>query len=283
MKPGLVATVLAALVAAPVGSVSAQDPGPMGIVPTRDLAFEQRLGDELPADARFVDQDGREVELGDLFGERPVVLAFVYYECPMLCTLVLNGMVEALGRVPFEAGEDYDLVAIGIDHEETPALARAKREAYLDAFAAEGRDRPESGWTFLVGEEDQIRLVADAAGFTYAYDAEQDEYGHAAGILVVTPDRRISRVLYGIQYPPRDLRLALVEASEGGIGGLVEAVLLFCLHYDPTSGKYGVAIVNVLRALGTLTVALLAFFIVSWLRRERRHPGPPAQEVASRP
>jgi protein SCO1/2 len=185
----------------------------------------------------------------------------------MLCNLVLNGVVEALNGIPFRPGEDFELIAISIDPLETPELAAKKRANYLGLY-----DHPESapGWHFLVGEEEQIRKVADAVGFQYFYDPGIDEYAHASGIVLATPDGRLSRYFYGVEYPAKDLRLGLVEASEGEIGGLVEQILLLCFHYDPLQGKYGFVIQNALRAGAALTVAVLLGFLFKSLRRERR-------------
>lgn len=235
--------------------------------PLNEVRLEQRLGAQLPLDARFRDESGAEIELGELFGDKPVMLALVYYECPMLCNLVLNGVVEALNSTPFRPGEDFELVAISIDPLETSELARAKRENYLSLY-----DHPETedGWHFLVGDEEQIRAVADAVGFVYFYDPGIDEYAHASGIVLATPDGRLSRYFYGVEYAAQDVRLGLVEASEGEIGGAVEQFLLLCFHYDPTTGKYGFAIQNALRAGALVTVAVLLGFLLKSLRRERR-------------
>jgi protein SCO1/2 len=196
-----------------------------------------------------------------------VILAFVYYECPMLCTLVLNGLVSALRAVELEPGRDFDVVAIGIDPDETSELARAKQARYLDEY---GKPETAGGWHFLTGAEPEIRRVADAAGFRYAYVPEKDEYAHASGVVVATPDGRLARYFFGIEYPPRDLRLALVEASDGKIGTLVDQVLLLCYHWDPLTGRYGLAIMNVIRFLGGLTVLGLVVFVGRALLRDRR-------------
>jgi protein SCO1/2 len=231
------------------------------------IGIAQRIGARLPLDARFVDQDGRELALGDLFGSRPVVLALVYYECPMLCTLVLNGMTAALKGVALELGRDYDVVAISIDPGETPDLARRKRDAY--AAELSGAD-PLRGMHFLCGEEREIRRVAEAVGFRYAYDAENDQYAHAAAIEVVTPKGELARYFYGADYVPRDVRLALVEASAGRVGSVVDQVLLLCFHYDPAQGKYGFAILNAIRLGGGLTLLALLGFVLKSLGGERR-------------
>jgi protein SCO1/2 len=245
---------------APAG---AQAGGP----PPPDVGIDQRLGEALPLDARFLDEQGRELPLVELFGERPVILALVYYECPMLCTLVLKGLCAALADVSLAPGVDYDVVAVSIDPGETPELARAAR----DAFAARlGGAEAARGLHFLCGAEPEIARLAGAAGFRYAYDPATDQYAHAAGVMVVTPEGRLARYFYGIDYPPRDLRLALVEASAGRIGSLVDQVLLLCLHYDPATGRYGLAVQNALRLGGGATVLLLGGFVVRSLLADRR-------------
>jgi protein SCO1/2 len=231
------------------------------------VGFDQNLGARLPLDARFVDDGGTPVALGEVLGERPAVLAFVYYECPMLCTLVLNGLVRALRAIDLAPGEDFDVVAISIDPAETPELARAKKAHYLEAY---GRPDAARGWRFLCGGEEEIRRVAAAAGFRYEYVAERDEFAHASGLVVLTPEGEVARYLYGVEYAPRDLRLGLVEASAGRIGSPVDKVLLLCMHYDPLTGRYGFAIVGAIRLFGGLTVAALAAFIARSLARELR-------------
>lgn len=231
------------------------------------IGFDQNLGATLPLDTSFVHDDGRTVELGDLIGERPVVLCFVYYECPMLCTLVLNGLVSSLRAVKLDPGVDYDVVAISIDPGETPELAAAKKAKYLEEL---GRPEAAPSWHFLSGDEASIRAVADVCGFRYEYLEDKDEYAHASGLIVTTADGRLARYLYGVEFPPRDLRLGLVEASEGKVGSLVDQVLLLCLHYDPLTGKYGLAIMNTIRVLGGLTVGVMLVFIARSLLRDRR-------------
>jgi len=210
------------------------------------------------------------VRLGDFFGEKPVVLSLVYYECPMLCTLSLNGLVSAMDVLTFDAGDEYEVVTLSFEPKETPELARAKKSGYLERYAREGAA---DGWHFLTGDEDQIRRVTEAVGFRYAWDAETQQYAHPSGILVITPQGRIARYLYGIEYAPKDLRLALVEASEEEIGSPIDQVLLFCYQYDPTTGRYGAAAINLLRAAGVLTVLALGGFWAVMFRRER-HPAP---------
>ena len=245
-----------------------------------EVSWSQELGAGLPLGARFVDHEGRALALGECFGDRPVVLALVYYECPMLCGLVLEGLVKALRAVDFTTGEDFDVLVASIDPGETPELAAAKRASALDAFGLAPGAPEAAAWRFLVGEESEIRALTEAVGFGYSYVPERDEWAHPAGVTVLTPGGKVSRVLFGVEFAPRDLRLALVEASEGAIGTPIDQVLLRCFHYDPARGKYGFAILSVVRVLGVLTVAALAFFVLRWTRRECR-PAQPATPGSS--
>ena len=233
-----------------------------------DVGFDPRLGTALPLDARFRDESGDETSLGRLLDGRPVVLALVYYECPMLCNLILDGLVRALREVPLAPGEDFQVIAISIDPTETPAAAERRRDALLER---EGWDA--SGWHFWVGETAEIRRVADAAGFRYAYDAAREEYAHASGILVATPEGVLSHAFFGVDYRGDHLRLALVEASSGEIGTLADRLLLLCFHYDPTRGRYGLAIQRALRVGGIGTVLALAAGVTCMRRRERAREG----------
>lgn len=242
--------------------------------PPPRVEWAQKLGAQLPLETRFVDHEGHELTLGAALGERPVVLAFVYYECPMLCGLVLEGLVQSLRAVDFTTGQDFDVLVISIDPTETPALAAAKRASALKAFGLDPGAPEAASWRFLVGAEADIRAVTDAAGFSYTYVPETDQWAHAAGITVLTPGGVVSRVLFGVEYAPRDLRLALVEASRGSIGTPIDQILLRCFHYDPTRGKYGFAILAIVRAAGCLTLSVLGFFVLRWIRRERRASRP---------
>ena len=246
------------------------------------VSWSQELGAEVPLGARFVDHEGRALTLRDCFGERPVVLALVYYECPMLCGLVLEGLVKGLRAVDFTTGEDFDVLVVSIDPEETPELAAAKRASALGAFGLAPDAPAAAAWRFLVGEESEIRALTSAVGFGYSYVPERDEWAHGAGLTVLTPQGKVARVLFGVEFAPRDLRLALVEASQGTIGTPIDQVLLRCFHYDPTRGKYGLAILALVRALGTLTVLVLGAFVARHILRERRspHPGAPGSSPA---
>jgi protein SCO1/2 len=232
----------------------------------REVGFDQHLGETLPLDLAFRDETGRAVRLGDYFGKRPVVLSLVYYECPMLCTLTLNGLVSALGVLPWTPGQEFELVTVSFDPRETPAQATAKKKAYLGRY-----HKPEAaaGWHFLTGDEAALRALTKAVGFRYAWDGASQQFAHPAGLVVATPDGRLARYLFGVEYAPKDLRLALLEASEGKVGSPVDQLLLFCYQYDPATGRYGAALMRVLRAGGVLTLLALGGFFVISLRQER--------------
>jgi len=232
----------------------------------RGVGLEQHLDAALPLELPFRDENGAAVRLGDYFGHGPVILALVYYECPMLCTEVLNGLVKSLGVLSFEVGKDLSVVAVSFEPHDTPALAAAKKASVLARY---GRPQASAGWHFLVGDEPAISRLAETVGFHYAYDAANRQYAHATAIMLVTPDGRLSRYLYGVEYSPRDLRLGLVEASANRIGSVVDQVLLFCFHYDPAVGKYGAVVMNLVRLGGVATVLALGTAIVVLRRRER--------------
>jgi protein SCO1/2 len=236
----------------------------------QDIRIDQRLNEQLPLDTVFRDETGKSVQLGQYFGRKPVILSFAYYECPMLCTLVLNGLTKGLRVIPFEIGNQFEVVNISINPREGPDLAAAKKANYVRDY---GRPGAERGWHFLTGEEAEIQRVTKAAGFRYVYDPTTGQYAHAAGIMIATPKGRLSRYFYGIEYSGQDLRLGLVEASEEKIGTLVDQVLLFCFHYDPVTGRYGLAIMVVMRILGSATAIAIVAFMLLMLRRERRTAG----------
>ncbi len=232
------------------------------------LDVVQQLNEKVPLDAAFADAAGRDVRLGDYFdNERPVILVPVYYRCPMLCTQVLNALVRNLRSVDFKPGEAFEVVVFSIDPKETPTLAAQKKLQYLDAY---GDVATQDGWHFLTGRQSEIRRVADAIGFHYAYDAERDLYAHAAAVLLVTPDGRIARYLLGLDYKPRDLRFALLEAGEGRIGSPVDQVLMRCFAYDPATGRYGFAIMTALRIGGVAVVLSLVGMMLVFRRRETK-------------
>jgi protein SCO1 len=234
------------------------------VVPARDLGFEQRLDAALPMDTRFRDECGAPLSLGAAAEGRPFILAFVYFRCPSLCVLVVEGLKRSLRSVAFDAGRDYTVVLVSIDPREGPELAAARRDDCLRAYG-----RGDAGWRALTGDEASIAALTRAAGFRFAYDAASDQYAHPGGILLATPQGRISKVFPGVVYDPRDLRLGLVEAAAGRIGTAVDALLLFCYAYDPASGRYGLSILRTLRIAGVLTVLILGGAV--W-RLSRRRP-----------
>jgi protein SCO1/2 len=225
------------------------------------------LGARVPLDLEFVDADGQRVRLGDMFGDRPVILHLVYYQCPMLCKLSSDGLLRALQTLSLKPGQDFSIVTLSFDPREGPELSARAREMAIERC---GRERVERGWQFLTGEESAIRQLCRAVGFRYAWDEATAQYAHATGVFVLAPDGTISRFLSGVEFSPRDLRLALVEASEGKIGTAADQVLLMCYMYDPTTGKYGLAIITAIRAAGIATVGILAASIITMLRRERQ-------------
>ncbi len=231
------------------------------------IGIDQKLDAQVPLDLAFRDETGRTVKLADYFGSKPVVLTLVYYECPMLCTQVLNGAVGAFKTLNFTAGNQFDVVTVSFNPKETPAMAAAKKATYIARY---GRPEAAAGWHFLTGEQPAIDALTTSVGFRYLFDRSTQQYVHASAIMVLTPQGRVSKYFYGIEYPPKDLRLGLVEASDGKIGGLVEQVLLYCFHYDPRTGKYSMIVMNVLRLAGVATVTLIGGFILLMWRRDRR-------------
>jgi protein SCO1/2 len=235
--------------------------------PLREIGFDQNIGHPLPLDTPFTDELGRTVPIGRYFGQRPVVLVFVYYECPMLCSQVLNALASSLDVMSLEPGKDFDVVTVSFDPRETPALAAAKKSAYLQRYKRPGAA---AAWHFLTGGQSSIDRLTRAAGFRFVWDDQLKQFAHPTGILVATTDGRIARYLFGIDYGPRDLRLALVDASAGKVGSVADAFLLYCYHYDPMTGRYGLAIMRAIRLAGTATVVSLGLFIGVMVRRERR-------------
>lgn len=229
------------------------------------VGLDQRLDEPLPLDLAFRDEHGNAVRLRDYFGEKPVVLCLVQFRCRMLCTQVLNGLLHCTQALPFTIGNEYTVLAVSIDPREDAELAAAKKEQYAGRYRRAGA---EEGWHFLTGEQEAIDRLAAAVGYRYHYDAASDQYAHPSGIIVLTPQGRISRYFYGIDYHPKDVRLGLVESSQNRIGSRVDQFLLLCFHYDPTTGKYGLIISNVLRLAGLATVLLLGGFLWINFRRE---------------
>jgi protein SCO1/2 len=247
------------------GARTAEPRSPSTGLPTalRDVGIDQKLDQQLPLDLIFRDESGQEVKLGHYFGQRPVVLAFVYYDCPMLCTQVLNGMVTSFRVLPFQVGKEFDVVTVSFDPRETSTLATTKKKVYIDYLPEKMRPAAMNGWHFLTGDQANIAKLTEAAGFRYHYDEATKQFAHASGIMVATPQGKLSRYFYGVEYAPRDLRLGLIESSANKIGSPVDQLLLYCYHYDPATGKYGAAVMRVMRIAGVLTVlAIVAMLFV---------------------
>jgi protein SCO1/2 len=255
---------LPALVEAQMGPPAPPQPAKPGIL--QEIGFDQKLGDPLPLDAVFRDETGKAVRLGDYFGKKPVVLSLVYYKCAMLCTLSLNGLAEALEVLSFVPGQEFEVVTVSFDPHETPVLAAAKKKAYMGRYKRPGAA---AGWHFLTGDQESVDRLTKAVGFRYAWDEDTKQFAHPAGILVATPEGRISHYLFGVEYSPKDLRLALVASGKGHIGNVVDQVLLLCYQYDPKTGRYSAQILNVLRIAGVATLLALGGFILSTTMRRR--------------
>jgi protein SCO1 len=273
------AAMLLALTGIAAFSTSAQQPSMPTIL--SKVGITQNLNAQIPPDLEFLDETGKSVRIGDFFGHKPVVLSLVYFDCPALCTEVLNGELRTMKAISLDLGKDFEAVTVSFEPKDTPALAKAKRDVYAGQY---GRPEAANHWHFLTGRQPSIDALTNVAGFYYAYDSAIRQYAHAAAILVLTPDGRIDRYFYGVQYPARDVRLGLVEASEGKIGTLTDHALLYCYQYDPMTGKYGVVVMNVLRAAGGLTVLLLGIFMAVMFLRERKRPSgiPPAAGAKAR-
>ncbi len=235
----------------------------------QDVRIEQKLDQQLPLDLVFRDEAGQQVKLGQYFGNKPVVLALAYYECPMLCTQVLNGMVTSFRVLPFQVGKEFDVVTVSFDPRETSALAAAKKKVYINYLPEKMRSNAGNGWHFLTGDQANITKLTEAVGFQYRYDEATKQFAHASAIMVTTPQGKLSRYFYGIDYPARDLRLGLIESSANKIGSPVDQLLLYCYHYDPATGKYGAAIMKVMRIAGVLTMLGIVAML---LLLKARHP-----------
>lgn len=234
----------------------------------KEVGFDQKLGAQLPLDATFLDETGKAVRLGEYFGRKPVIMLITYFNCTMLCPLLLDGLVRSLRPVGFDIGKEFTVLTVSINPRETPAIAASRKALYVQRY---GRPGAEDGWHFLTGKADAINALTQAVGFRYAYDKQKDEYAHASGIVIFTPEGKAARYLYGVEFSPRDTRLALIEAANNTIGSPVDQILLLCYHYDPLTGKYGVIIMNVLRLAGTATAAALGTFMLVMFRRDRRN------------
>jgi protein SCO1/2 len=235
----------------------------------KDVGIEQRLNEQIPPDLSFRDETGKTVRLGDYFGSKPLILDLAYYKCPMLCGEVLAGLTSALKPMKFDVGKDFEVLTVSFDPRETPQDATETKAVYLKRYGRAGAER---GWHFLTGPQESIDALTKAAGFQYHYDARTGQFAHSTAIMVLTPQGKIAQYYYGVEFPSKDLRLALVQASQNKIGNVVDQILLYCYHYDPSAGKYNVVIFRVLRLAGVLTMVLLGgFMILMFWREATRH------------
>ncbi len=234
----------------------------------QEVRIEQKLDQQLPLDLVFRDESGQQVQLGRFFGKKPVVLALVYYDCPMLCTQVLNGMVTSFRVLPFQIGNEFEVVTVSFDPRETSALAVSKKKVYVDYLPERMRSNAHNGWHFLTGDQASIDKLTQAVGFHYRYDEATKQFAHGSAIMLTTPQGKLSRYFYGIDYSARDLRLGLIESSANKIGSPVDQLLLYCYHYDPATGKYGAAVMRVMRIAGVIT--LLGILAMLFFLRPRK-------------
>jgi protein SCO1/2 len=269
MRRTLITTLILATAALAAGALPARADDAPGTTLSR-VGFDQNLDTQLPLDLNFRDESGRTVALGEYFGAKPVIVTLVYYRCPMLCGEELKGLARSLKPLTMTAGDQFEVVTVSIDPSETSDLAREKKEKILEYY---GRPEAAKGWHFLTGDAQAVAALAKAVGFRYTYSEASKQYVHAAGLAIATPGGRLSRYFYGIDFPSKDVQFGLIESSKGKIGSPIARLLLFCYHYDPTTGKYTLAIVNILRIIGTATALGLAAYVVAMLRRDRRVPG----------
>jgi protein SCO1/2 len=237
------------------------------------VGFDQNLNAQLPLDLPLRDEQGRTIKVSELLGKKPAILTLVYYECPMLCNEVLNSLLRSMNALSFDVGKDFDVITVSIDPKETPALASRKKAQYLKRY---GREGASAGWRFLTGDQASVAELAKVVGFRYVYDAKSGQFAHPAGIMILTPQGKVSRYLYGVSFPARDLRLALMDASLRKIGSPIDQLLLLCYHYDPRTGKYNFAAMTVIRVLGIATVTSLGTFMGLMLLRDRRRASQPS-------
>ena len=268
----LLASVLLCLCAGVCAFAQAPPKGDLGQAPNvkpsilDTVGIDQRLNQQIPLDLTFMDESGKPVQLRQYFGQKPVVVALVYYQCPMLCSQVLNGLTGTLNGIRrFDVGRDFNIVTVSFDPRDTPEAARVQKTSYLHRYRREGS---EQGWHFLTGRKEQINSLADSLGFHYAWDPEIQQFAHASAIMLLTPDGRIAQYYYGIEYAPRDLQFGIIEASKGKIGNVVDRLLLYCYHYDPRQGRYGAVVFNILRLSALATVLVLGGFVFIMFRRD---------------
>jgi protein SCO1/2 len=234
----------------------------------KEIGFDQRLGERVPLGLAFKDETGKDVRLGDYLGKKPVVLSLVYYRCPMLCTLSLNGLAGALEVLSFVPGQEFEVLTVSFDPREGPTLAAAKKKAYIARYKRGGAEK---GWHFLTGTRESIDGLTRAVGFRYAWDEETKQFAHPAGVVVLSPEGTISQYLFGVEYSPKDLRLALVDSARGKVGNVLDQALLLCYRYDPSRGRYSASILNVVRLGGLVTVLALGGFILTMATRRRQN------------
>ncbi len=279
MSRCLALALTALLALAPLSARAGSDARPAEL---REVGIDQRLNQQVPLDLPFRNEAGETVTFGSLLRGKPVILSLVYYECPMLCTLVLNGLLSTMKALPFDVGNEFDVITVSFDPRDTPALATQKKDTYLRDYKRLGAA---AGWHFLTGDEDSIKRLADAVGFRYNYLPEKQEFAHAAGIMVLTPTGILARYFYGVEYAPRDVKFGLMEAAQQRIGSAVDQVLLFCFSYDPSTGRYSMLVLTLVRIGGALTVLAFALFLFRMLRRESavRRAATPPPAVAVRP
>jgi protein SCO1 len=263
---GLVTALLAVSASAQINSGMMSPPANTRPPRLENVGIEQHLDAQVPSGLTFRDETGRTVTLGDYYGRKPLILNLVYFNCTMLCGEALAGLASAMRLIKFDVGNEFDVVTVSFDPRETSDMAAAKKLDYVKRY---GRANAASGWHFLTGQPDSINALTKAVGFQYQYDAKSNQYAHATAIMVLTPQGRISRYFYGVDFPPKDLRMGLVEASQGKIGNAVDAVLLYCYHYDPETGKYGAMVANILRLAAGATVLLLGGLIFILWRLDR--------------
>jgi protein SCO1/2 len=230
------------------------------------VKIDHKLGSTVPLDLEFRDEQGATVAFKDYFQGKPVILVLAYYRCPMLCNQVLNGVVESLQGISFDAGKEFQVVVVSFDAREQPPLAAAKKANYVEHY---GRTDAENGWHFLTGDQPEIDRLTQAVGFPYIYDSARDQFAHDSCIMILSPEGRISSYLFGVAYPSRDLRFALVEASSGGIASPIDHIMLLCFHYDPTTGRYSTSVLSIVRVAGAVTVLILGMFLFRAWRRDR--------------
>ena len=231
------------------------------------VGIDQKLNEQLPLDLVLTDESGKSVKLGDYFGKKPVVLSLVYYQCPMLCNQILNGMVTAFKVMAFKPGEEFEVVTVSFDPRETPALAAAKKNTYVNYLPEARRAGAAAGWHFLTADEANIKRLTEAVGFRYHWDQATNQFAHASAIYLTTPEGKLARYFYGIEYAPRDLRLGLIEAADNKIGSPVDQLLLYCYHYDPATGKYGARVMNLMRVGGVATLLGVVVMLFAMRRR----------------